>query len=151
MGRLPTETSNYVPQLSTLSSDESFDERGRPVTRANTSGATLPYSDWSQSLSSNFESNLYNEFRRSALDDFLTRHVDTGFKALMDFYRKCLFARRIHTTVMFDMINLSKDTSHDYAKIVFDMIHDAIASGSMLLQNQKKVNKHFNTLHGNLP
>ncbi|KAJ5297836.1 hypothetical protein N7508_008085 [Penicillium antarcticum] len=151
MGRPSTETSNYAPQLSTLPSDEPFGEQGRSVTRENTPVATLPYSDWSRSLKSNFELNLYNEFRRSALDDLFTRHVDNGFKALMDFYRKALFARRIHSTVMFDMINLSKDTSHGCSTIAYDMIHDAIASGDMLLKNQKTVNKHFNTLHGNLP
>jgi hypothetical protein len=64
----------------------------------------------------------------------------------MDFYRECLFAHRIHPTVMLDMIKLSKDTSHGYFTIAFDMIHDAITSGKMWLHNQKNVDKHFNTL-----
>ncbi|KAJ5762060.1 uncharacterized protein N7511_005442 [Penicillium nucicola] len=151
MGRPSTETSNYVPQLFIFSSDEPCDEQGRSVAKRNTPVATLPYSDWSETLRRNFDSNLYNEFRRSALDDLFTRHIDTGFKALMGFYREALYAGRIYSIVMFDMINLSKYPHHGHSTIAFDMIHDAIASGKMYPHNQKTVNKQFNTLHGNLP
>jgi hypothetical protein len=82
---------------------------------------------------------------------FLHDTLTLDSRLLMDFYRECLFAHCMHPTVMLDMIKLSKDTSHGYSTIAFDMIHDAIASGKMWLHNQKNVDKHFNTLHGKLP
>ncbi|OQE38067.1 hypothetical protein PENCOP_c009G01417 [Penicillium coprophilum] len=147
-GRLPTETSNYAPQNFNMSHQETFDGRDRPVARRYSLGMAQPYQSWSSSLTKNFDSHLYNEFRRSALDDLLSRHIDNGFIALMEFYRKCLLHRRpIPDLVMYDLVHLSQDQMHHHT-LVSNMIQETIASGKMKLHNRGKISKYFNTQHG---
>ncbi|KAJ6157176.1 Winged helix-turn-helix transcription repressor DNA-binding [Penicillium chrysogenum] len=148
-GRLSTETSNYVPKTFNMSRKETFDGRGPPMARRYSFGMTQPYELWSFSLTKNFNSHLYNEFRRSALDDLLTRHVDNGFNELMEFYRNCLLDHRgIPDLVMYDLVHLSQDHTSDYHTLVSNTIHEAIASGKMKPRNRGKISKYFNTQPG---
>lgn len=148
-GRSSTETSNYVPKTFNMSRKETFDGRGRPMARRYSFGMIQPYEFWSFSLTKNFDSHLYNEFRRSALDDLLTRHVDNGFNELMEFYRNCLLHRRlIPDLVMYDLVHLSQDQTLDYHTLVSNTIHETIASGKMKLHNRGKISKYFNTQAG---
>lgn len=148
-GRLSTETSNYVPKTFNMSRKETFDGRGPPMARRYSFGMTQPYELWSFSLTKNFNSHLYNEFRRSALDDLLTRHVDNGFNELMEFYRNCLLDHRgIPDLVMYDLVHLSQDHTSDYHTLVSNTIHEAIASGKMRPRNRGKISKYFNTQPG---
>ncbi|KAJ6190338.1 Winged helix-turn-helix transcription repressor DNA-binding [Penicillium mononematosum] len=148
-GRLSTETSNYVPKTSNMSRKETFDGRGPPMARRYSFGMTQPYELWSFSLTKHFNSHLYNEFRRSALDDLLTRHVDKGFNELVEFYRNCLLHHRnIPDIVMYDLIHLSQDHTSDYHTLVSNTIHEAIASGKMKVRNRGKISKYFNTQPG---
>lgn len=110
---------------------------------------TQPYESWSFSLTKNFNSHLYNEFRRSALDDLLTRHVDNGFNELMEFYRNCLLHRRhIPDLVLYDMVYLSQGQTSDYHTLVSNTIHETIASGKMKLHNWGRISKYFDTQLG---
>ena len=121
------------------------------MARRNSFGNPQSYHSWSSRLAQNFDFDLYNDFRRSALDDLFTRHVDHGFNALIDFYRQTLLGRGpIPDPVMNDMVNLSQQVS-DCHTIVSNTIHDAIASGDMKSKKEKKVKKHFNTQHGKTP
>ncbi|CAI7609937.1 unnamed protein product [Penicillium glandicola] len=139
-GRSSTETSHYVPKT--------FDGRGRQVARRYSLGMNQ-YQSWSFSLTQNFNSHLYNEFRRSALDDLLTRHVDNGFNKLMEFYRNCLLDRRlIPELVMNDLVHLSQDQTSDFHALISNTIHEAISSGKMRPSNRGRISKYFNTQHG---
>ncbi|KAJ5185723.1 Winged helix-turn-helix transcription repressor DNA-binding [Penicillium cf. griseofulvum] len=148
-GRSFTETSNNVPKTFNMSHQENFDGRALPVARRYSLGMTQPYQYWSFSLTKHFNSHLYNEFRRSALDDLLTRHIDNGFIELMEFYRNCLLHRRpIPDLVMYDLVNLSQDQTSHYHTLVSNTIHETIASGKMTSKNRGKISKYFNTQHG---
>jgi hypothetical protein len=106
---------------------------------------------WSSRLAQNFDSNLYNDFRHSALDDLFTRHVDHRFNALIDFCRQTLVDHGlIPDVVVDDMVNLSQQGSSCHI-IVSNTIHDALASGKLKSKNEKKVKKSFNTQHGETP
>lgn len=132
-----------------MSRKETFDGRGRPTARRYNFGMTQPYESWSFSLTKTFNSHLYNEFRRSALDDLLTRHAHNGFNELMEFYRKCLLHRRpIPDLVMYDMVHLSQDQTSDYHNLVSNTIHETIASGKMSSNNRLRISKYFNTQPG---
>lgn len=147
--RSSTETSNYVPKTFNMSRKEPFDGRGRQTARRYSFGMTQPYEYWSFSLTKNFNSHLYNEFRRSALDDLLTRHAHNGFNELMEFYRNCLLHRRpIPDLVMYDMVHLSQDQISDYHTLVSNTIHETIASGKMNSNNRLRISKYFNTQPG---
>ncbi|CAG8886076.1 unnamed protein product [Penicillium egyptiacum] len=144
-GRLSTETSNYVPKTFKTSRKETFDGRGQRYSF----GMIQPYELWSFSLRKTFNSHLYTEFRRSAIDDLLTRHMHNGFNELMEFYRNCLLHRRtIPDLVMYDLVHLSQDHTSDYHTLVSNTIHEAIASGKMKPHNRGKVSKYFNTQPG---
>lgn len=148
-GLSSTETSNYVPKTFNMSRKETFDGRGRPTARRYSFGMTQPYESWSFTLTKNFNSHLYNEFRRSALDDLLTRHVHHGFNELMEFYRNCLLHRRpIPDLVLYDLVHLSQDQTSDYHTLVSNTIHETIASGKMKPNNRGKISKYFNTQPG---
>ncbi|KAI3285971.1 hypothetical protein DTO002I6_8452 [Penicillium roqueforti] len=148
-GRSSTQTSNYVPKTFNMSRKETFDGRGRQMSRRYSIGMTQPYESWSFSLTKNFNSHLYNEFRRSALDDLLTRHVDNGFNELMEFYRNCLLHRRhIPDLVLYDMVYLSQGQTSDYHTLVSNTIHETIASGKMKLHNWGRISKYFDTQLG---
>ncbi|KAG0155476.1 hypothetical protein PDIDSM_1053 [Penicillium digitatum] len=121
-GRSSTETSNYAPKTINMSRKETFDGRGRSTAR-----------------------------RRLALDDLLTRHVDNGFKELMEFYRNCLVHRRpIPDLVLYDLVHLSQHQALDYHTLVSNTIYETIASGKMKPYNRGKISKHFNTQYGEL-
>jgi la-related protein 1 len=150
-GRPFPATLNHVPKFSNVSHGEFFNGRGRSMARRNSSGNRQSYQFWSSSLAQNFDSHLYNDFRRSALDDLFTRHVDHGFNALIDFYRQTLVGHgMIPDMVVDDMVKLSRRGSECHA-IVSTTITDALASGRMQSTNEEKVKKSFNTQHGETP
>lgn len=150
------ETSDYVPKPFNMSHNETFNGRSRSVARRYSSGTPVPYHCWSLSLTNSlttiFDSHLYNEFRRSALDDLLTRNVGKGFDELMHFYRNCLLHRcSVPDPVMYDMVHLSQEENWHRHTLVLNMIHEAIASGQMKSHNRQKVSKYLNTQHGKTP
>ncbi|KAJ5794281.1 Winged helix-turn-helix transcription repressor DNA-binding [Penicillium paradoxum] len=145
------ETSNHVPKTSNMFHNQNFKGRGQSMARRYS--PSMPYHFWSlsltNSLKTHFDSHLYNEFRRSALDDLLTRHVDKGFNELMQFYRNCLLHRcSVPDSVMCDMYHLSQEESSHHHTLVLNMIRGTIASGQMKSYNQRKASKYFNTQHG---
>ncbi|KAJ5951207.1 Winged helix-turn-helix transcription repressor DNA-binding [Penicillium vulpinum] len=150
-GRSSTETPNYAPKISNMSPQETFDGRSRSVVTRYSLGMTQLYRSWSLTLTKNFDSHLYNEFRRSALDDLLTRNIDNGFRVLMEFYRNCLLhPRPIPDLVMYDLVHLSRAHASQYHTFVSNTIHETIASGKMKSHNRGRISKYFNTQHGKM-
>ncbi|KAJ5145453.1 Winged helix-turn-helix transcription repressor DNA-binding [Penicillium bovifimosum] len=146
-------SSNYFPKTFHTSRNGTWNGQGRSMARGYNSGIIMPYHDWSlhltTSLTNNFNFHLYNEFRRSALDDLLTRSDDQGFHELMRFYRVCLLHRHsIPSPVICDMVRLSQQPTVPYHTLAFNMIHETLASGAMKSHNQRKVSSYFNTQRG---
>ncbi|CAG8137183.1 unnamed protein product [Penicillium salamii] len=146
-----TDTPNYVPNSFDVSRDETFNGRGRSVARRSTFENFQSYESRSSRLAQKFDSDLYNDFRRSALDDLLTRHADHGFNVLMDFYRTSMLGQHcVSNLVLNDMVRLSQE-GPDVSTIVLNTVNEALNSGNMKTHNRRKVNKYFNTQHGKTP
>lgn len=111
---------------------------------------THPYRTWSQYLTRNFDSQLYNAFRVLALDDLLTRNVDYGFKALLDFYRDCLLGSRpLADEVIEDMVYLSRHgCARQVDKPVLQTLRSAMWSGKMQPENRRTAGYYYNAHYG---
>lgn len=93
---------------------------------------------------------MYNDFRRLALDDLLTRHVDYGFNALMDFYRTCLLSYNpLPDEVVGDMVSLSRDLDFNVHTAIYDLLQWTMRSGYMVHHNRMKAGKAFSREYGN--
>lgn len=104
-----------------------------------------PYVSWSNYLASNFELPLYNEFRRLAIDDLLSRHVDYGFNALMSFYKTCLFgSSSIPSEVLTDLATLSRSPPFDHHQVVHDLFYSALKSRKMGELNRDRAGLVYN-------
>lgn len=146
-----TENLYSIPKKFDVSCGEFSNGGGRPVARRSSFGNPQSYEFWSSRLAQNFDFDLYNHFRRSALDDLFTRHFDYGFNALMDFYRNTLLGHgSIPDSVLKDMVSLSQKEL-DCHNIVLATIHDALVGKKMKPKNQKTVSKYFNIQHGKTP
>lgn len=106
-----------------------------------------PYRSWSQYLTRTFDSLLYNQFRRLALDDLFTRHVDYGFNALLGYYRACLLSRCVlFDEVLQDMVSLTRGGPHlEYHDTVHQMLSSTLSSGLMTPERHAKVCQFFET------
>lgn len=99
-----------------------------------------PYHAWSHTLSDNFDYSTYNKFRRSAIDELITRHNDNGFNYLMDFYRFMLRKRqKLPDGVISDLASLSRTSEFDFHVQIHQLLTSMIESGSMERYNRKRV------------
>lgn len=108
-----------------------------------------PYRSWSQHLTRNFNLQLYNEFRRLAIDDLFTRHNNYGVNALTGFYQTCLSSRRpLPDEVIHDMVRLSHAPFKEYDNVMYDLLYSAMSSEMMETNNRKKAGCYFNFEYG---
>lgn len=108
-----------------------------------------PYRSWSQYLSRNFNLQLYNEFRRLAIDELFTRHNDYGFNALMDFYRACLLSEhRLPDEVISDVVGLSRAESSNVHVRVHELLTSIIDGNQMEINNRKRARHYLNIEFG---
>lgn len=92
---------------------------------------------------------MYNEFRRQALDELFTRHNDQGFKALMDFYRRCLLSRqRLLDVVLSDMVNLARPSNSQVPLYAKTILTSAIENGQMECRNRNRVRSYLDAVLG---
>ncbi|KAJ5740798.1 Winged helix-turn-helix transcription repressor DNA-binding [Penicillium malachiteum] len=107
------------------------------------------YQSWFDVLMIGFDSQMYNEFRRSALDDLFTRHIDHGFNLLMEFYRCALRChRRIADEVLDDMVGLCSNELLKPREKIFDMLSSAVFAREMDHCNYARVRDLFNSKFG---
>lgn len=94
---------------------------------------------------------MYNEFRRLAIDELLTRQNGFGFNVLMDFYRGCLLGpSRLHDVVLSDMVNLSRSNNSTIPTYIRTVLSSAIEGGQMEFRNRKRVRQYFNAVFGHM-
>lgn len=104
-----------------------------------------PYHSWSTYLVNNFDLPMYNEFRRLAIDEFFTRHVDYGFNALLSFYKSCLYSPRpIPQEVLSDLIALSRAPGFEHHSTVYRLLRSALDSKEMERSNKAKTSLCLN-------
>ncbi|KAJ5741570.1 Winged helix-turn-helix transcription repressor DNA-binding [Penicillium manginii] len=104
-----------------------------------------PYHSWSDYLTRTFDLSLYNEFRRTALDDFFTRHVDYGFNALMWFYKRCLYSHYpIPEPVISDLVGLSRSSHFMHHAAVSEVLRTAMRSRKMEQSNLDRTGMFLN-------
>jgi la-related protein 1 len=109
-----------------------------------------PYHSWARHLVRNFDLQLYNDFRRLALDELLTRHADYGFNALLFFYQSCLLSQQsISEQVVQDMAHLARsDGTGQIAEPMLSTVLVAINSDRMTPGNRSLAGYYFNVQFG---
>jgi len=129
------------------------DPRVAPVSHGLDQGP--PYRSWAQHLARNFNLQLYNEFRRLAIDDLFTRHNNYGVNALTSFYQTCLSSPLpLPDQVIQDMVNLSHAPFKswapfkDYHNVIYDLLCSAMWGETMESENRKKAGYFFNSEFG---
>lgn len=141
--------STYAKQPSEVFSNRDSSGRNPRVNSTHRCAVGHPYRSWSQYLTRNFDLQLYNEFRRQALDDLFTRHADYGFNALMNFYRSSLLSYQpLPDQVITDMVSLSCEVNFDVHRAIYDLLQWTMRSGYMNDQNQTTANSCFQREYG---
>ncbi|CAL5873421.1 uncharacterized protein PFLUO_LOCUS7700 [Penicillium psychrofluorescens] len=109
-----------------------------------------PYRSWARYLARSFDLQLYNDFRRLALDELLTRHADYGFTALLSFYQSCLLSQQsINEQVVQDMAHLARsDGTGRIAEPMLSTVLVAINSDRMTPGNRSLTGYYFNVQLG---
>ena len=108
-----------------------------------------PYRFWSQHLTRNFNLQLYNEFRRLAIDDLFTRHNNYGINALTSFYHTCLISRHcLPDEVICDMVRLSHAPFKDCHFFINNLLNSTMSTGVMENDNCLKAGYYFDLEYG---
>ncbi|KAJ5307343.1 Winged helix-turn-helix transcription repressor DNA-binding [Penicillium atrosanguineum] len=108
-----------------------------------------PYRFWSQHLTRNFNLQLYNEFRRLAIDDLFTRHNNYGINALTSFYHTCLISRRpLPDEVICDMVHLSHAPFKNCHSVLNNLLNLTMSTGAMENDNRVKASYYFGLEYG---
>lgn len=97
-----------------------------------------------------FNLQMYNDFRRSALDDLFTRHIENGFNVLMEYYRASVVRphRRLPDEVLSDMINLCRIDHLKPRALIFDMIRLSMRNHQIDHCNFSRVRRAFEESFG---
>lgn len=104
-----------------------------------------PYHAWSVSLATIFDLQLYNDFRRLALDELFTQHVKHGFTALLNFYQiRLLSEDPLPDEVIADIVHLSRSLPFNLNVILLDLLQTVMGSGGMEQRNRIKAGNFFN-------
>ncbi|KAJ5527758.1 hypothetical protein N7513_011917 [Penicillium frequentans] len=113
---------------------------------------TSLYEYWLDCLMQEFNLRMYNEFRRQALDDLFTRHIDDGFNFLMEYYRLAVGSPfRIHPRILSDLVGLCRDEAFKPRDAIFSLIETAVANdqGNEKFHKIDFIRKQFTRAFGN--
>ena len=99
------------------------------------------YSFWSHFLPSNFNVQMYEEFRDLALDDLRTYGVESGCNRLVEYYKGLLTA---HTTISDriaqDIVDMTEKDRLQYRHIL-RILRAAWRDGAFDLKSRKKISQ----------
>lgn len=104
------------------------------------------YQFWSHFLVRNFNSSMYNEFHRLALDDLSTRECLAGFYNLVRFYEAALMGPLVVTQeVAQDYVNIVHTEPENTNRYAFQKLRAVWRDGAFNLKNRKKVDSALDT------
>lgn len=107
--------------------------------------AGYPYRTWSLALAAAFDSQLYIDFRRLALDDLFTRDLQHGYYALLEFYELCLLSEDpLPDEVIADIVRLSRSLPFNFNAVLLDLLQTTMGCGGMERGNRMKAGNFFN-------
>ncbi|KAJ6103066.1 hypothetical protein N7486_005493 [Penicillium sp. IBT 16267x] len=129
------------------------DEVGGPESQVldNIVISSASYQNWLDCLMQEFNLQMYNEFRRRALDDLFTRHTDDGFKLLMEFYRFALTnSIRLHHQIPSDLVGLCRDEAFNTRDAIFSLVRTVVANDqeNEKFQQSNMIRKYFTRAFG---
>lgn len=99
------------------------------------------YQFWSHFLVSNFNEQMYNEFRCLALDDLSARNAYNGFNRLIEFYGSSLCGDRlISGEATQDLVDLVRKQSSNHGRgLALRTLRSAWRDGSLSRKNRERI------------
>ncbi len=98
------------------------------------------YEFWSHFLIRNFNTGMYEEFRKLAIEDRLQRSSEVGVKCLIRYYDASLNSQTtIADAIARDYVHLVENEDDNQDPLAFSRLRSAWRNGALNLKNRKKI------------